>query len=366
MARQIALRAAGADTPPPAVAPVEYIALPRDEARRINALVPFVGGKIAPAPAYHFAGTPQDREKAITCLASAAYYEAGNDPPGMAAVIQVVLNRVRHPAFPPTICGTIFEGSERATGCQFTYTCDGALARRPQPEVWARARKAAEAALDGFVFAPVGTATHYHTDWVVPLWGPELDKIAAVHTHLFFRFKGGWGRPASLRQPYAGNEVIDPRIAMLSRPLPLAASAPEASATEPAPALLPVAAANLKPLPPWVVDLRQNIVRLADPAAGLYVVQLDPTAYPGHYAVLALKLCREQAHCRVVGWRNPVDMPAQLPLSGNWRANLSFLYEKGGAGGEVAKWNCQQMQRNNKDQCLDKGPLSPTIQPAPL
>jgi hypothetical protein len=288
----------------------------------------------------------------------------------MAAVVQVALNRVRHPAFPPTICGTVFEGSDRATGCQFTYTCDGALARKPQPEIWAQARKAAERALDGFVFAPVGTATHYHTDWVVPNWGPELDKITAVHTHLFFRFKGGWGRATALAQPYAGNEAIDPRIAMLSRPLPVALSPLNTTATEPGAAMQPVAAPaavpDAKPLPPGVIDLRQNVVRLSDAASGLFVVQLDPVAFSGNYAVLALKLCHGQAHCRVVGWRNPADVPDRLPLSGNWRANLSFLYEKGGADGEIAKWNCQQTPRNHKDQCLEDGQLSPAPAQAPL
>ena len=105
-------------------------------------------------------------------------------------MIQTVLNRVRHPAFPATVCGVVFQGSERSTGCQFTFTCDGALARQPSAAAWARARALAEQALDGAVDERVGNATHYHTDWVVPYWRTSLDKIAQVETHIFDRWRG--------------------------------------------------------------------------------------------------------------------------------------------------------------------------------
>ena len=96
-------------------------------------------------------------------------YEAGDDPAGQRAVAQVVLNRVRHPAFPKTVCGVVFEGQDRTTGCQFTFSCDGALTRwSPSPALWTAARQIATAALTGTVYRPVGYATHYHTDWVVP------------------------------------------------------------------------------------------------------------------------------------------------------------------------------------------------------
>ncbi|WP_398286925.1 cell wall hydrolase [Sphingomonas daechungensis] len=63
-------------------------------------------------------------------MTSAVYYEAGQESlDGQRAVAQVVLNRVRHPAFPANVCGVVYEGSTRATGCQFTFTCDGSLMR---------------------------------------------------------------------------------------------------------------------------------------------------------------------------------------------------------------------------------------------
>jgi spore germination cell wall hydrolase CwlJ-like protein len=99
----------------------------------------------------------------------------------------VVLNRVRRRGFPKTVCGVVYQGSSRRTGCQFTFTCDGSFERRRARAGWVQARKAARRALEGYVFADVGTATHYHTDWVVPYWSGSLAKIAQVETHIFYR-----------------------------------------------------------------------------------------------------------------------------------------------------------------------------------
>ena len=147
------------------------------------------------------------RAQALECLTSAVYYEAGNESAdGQRGVAQVVLNRVRHPAFPASVCGVVYEGSTRATGCQFTFTCDGSLYRRPDPASWDRARKVAAAALAGSVYAPVGWATHYHADYVVPYWAPSLAKNAVVGAHIFYRWSGGWGRQPAFAQAYARQE----------------------------------------------------------------------------------------------------------------------------------------------------------------
>jgi spore germination cell wall hydrolase CwlJ-like protein len=196
----------------------EPMALTPDEARAFNANVPFIPGPVSPARKFVYAGTHDDRERALTCLASAALYEAGDDKTGEQAVAQVVLNRARHPAFPSTICGVVFEGSSRRSGCQFTFTCDGSLRREPSPEAWQRAREIADRALSGYVFKKVGNATHYHTDWVVPYWSDTLDKLAAVHSHLFYRWRGDWGRAAAFVQHPGGPEQLDSRIVSLADP----------------------------------------------------------------------------------------------------------------------------------------------------
>jgi hypothetical protein len=122
----------------------------------------------------------------------------------------VVLNRVRDPNYPNTVCGVVFQGAERITGCQFSFSCDGALAMGPAKWAWDRARAVAERALSGYVATRVGTATHYHADYVHPWWAPTLAKIDQIGAHIFYRWKGINGETAAFSQAYGGREpVID-------------------------------------------------------------------------------------------------------------------------------------------------------------
>ena len=142
---------------------------------------------------------------ALNCMTAAIYYEAGNEPiDGERGVAQVILNRMRHPAYPKSICGVVYQGSERRTGCQFTFTCDGSLARTPVRSSWIRAQAIAAEALAGHVYAPVGLATHYHANYVFPYWAPTLLKTAIVGTHIFYRWDGSSGLPGAFRGRYAG------------------------------------------------------------------------------------------------------------------------------------------------------------------
>ena len=160
------------------------------------------------ARALHAAGTALDRARALTCLTQAIYYEAASEPDaGQRAVAQVVLNRVAHPAYPKTVCGVVYQGSERPTGCQFTFTCDGALARVPNRLFWIRAESVARSALAGYVYAPVGLATHYHTIAVHPYWADTLAFIGAIGAHRFYRLGGPAGAPATFNiAAYRGGE----------------------------------------------------------------------------------------------------------------------------------------------------------------
>ncbi|MEA2999202.1 MAG: hypothetical protein QOK17_1035 [Sphingomonadales bacterium] len=190
--------------------------------------------------------TPADRTRALECLTAAVYYEAAvESADGQRAVAQVVLNRVRHPAFPKSVCGVVFQGSDRSTGCQFTFTCDGALGRAPAPGLWTRARMVAEEALAGKVYAPVGWATHYHANYVVPYWSGTLVKAANVGAHIFYRWEGGWGRPPAFRFGATGNE---PQIALMrsvtSDPSTLADAPAVADSLDAQAAALAAAAAN--------------------------------------------------------------------------------------------------------------------------
>ena len=231
-------QAAVAPPPPPAM---EYRAVAPDEAVKINNLIPIAAPAGAARPFLGGTANAVAQDRALNCLTSAIYYEAGQESSdGQRAVAQVILNRVRHPAFPSSVCGVVYEGSTRQTGCQFTFTCDGSMARTPMTDPWNRARQVAAAALAGSVYANVGNATHYHAYYVVPYWASSLAKTAVVGAHLFYRWSGGWGRPGAFAQAYSGREA-DPRALKLA-----AMSITRLPAPVEAPAVTMVAGAAVK------------------------------------------------------------------------------------------------------------------------
>lgn len=145
--------------------------------------------------------------RALKCLSDAIYYEAANEPDdGQRAVAQVIINRMRHPTYPNSICGVIYQGSERSTGCQFSYSCDGSMARTPARPAWLRAQRVAMQALAGYVYTPVGMATHYHATYVYPYWAPSLNYISTIGMHRFYSWKGSAGRPSAFFARYTSSE----------------------------------------------------------------------------------------------------------------------------------------------------------------
>lgn len=193
--------------------------LTAEQARALNATMAVSTDPDTAAPAFVIPADSQDFQRAVDCMTAAIYYEAANEGGGgQMAVAQVVLNRMRHSAYPGTVCGVVFQGSERKTGCQFSFTCDGALNRPPVPVGWAMARRVAIAALSGSVAEAVGHATHYHADYVSPYWAPRLAKVGQIGAHIFYRWQGVFGRPAAFAKVYRGGE---PDIAKL-RPLMVA------------------------------------------------------------------------------------------------------------------------------------------------
>jgi len=189
------------------------------DAMKLNAATPNASEFLRVAAPFVFKpATVEDRRRALRCLTQGVYYEAALEPTsGQEAVAQVILNRVRDPNYADTVCGVVFEGAARTTGCQFSFTCDGALSQAPVAWAWDRARRVAERALAGNVSTAVGTATHYHADYVHPWWSPTLNKLTQIGAHIFYRWKGVYGEPAAFSQRYAGRE---PRIdeARFSRP----------------------------------------------------------------------------------------------------------------------------------------------------
>jgi hypothetical protein len=184
-------------------------------ARRMASLllVVLVGAlAIAPVAAWAQRGTasPADRSgspapsaglNALDCLTLAIVHEAGYEPvEGQQAVAQVILNRLNVASYPKTICGVVYQGSERRTGCQFTFTCDGSLRRKVPEKVFLAARNVAQSALEGTLPNRVGHATHYHAHYVSPYWAPSLAKVGRIGAHIFYR-GAARSRPENDHQP---------------------------------------------------------------------------------------------------------------------------------------------------------------------
>jgi hypothetical protein len=333
----------------PPVEPVELQVVAPEDARAYNASIPFSTLPNPAARPFRIFGEEASRARAVDCLAAAVYYEAGDDAVGEQAVAQVIINRARHPAFPKTICGVVFQGSERSTGCQFTFTCDGAMLRyTPTAAAWDRARYIARAALNGSVYKPVGHATHYHTDWVVPYWSASLEKITEVHTHLFFRWAGWWGTPPAFNRAYTG---VEPNIALMARLSPgnfqgdpaLQALVPGAVGTDGAfidPASIPQSAV---PAP----------MAAEGGDANNFMLTLPKGMNPDAFAALAIRTCGERPYCKFMAWADAKQTPAKLPLSSAQVSAMSFSYLRDETQGFAkALWNCQQFRRPSPVQCM--------------
>ena len=129
-----------------------------------------------------------DYSQQKNCLAQAIYYESRSEgKDGQKAVAEVILNRAASKHYPSSICGVVFQGSQRSTGCQFSFTCDGSMDRAPAGKTWTRAQKVAELALTGGISPITGRATHYHNLDVTPAWSNSLVMTKQIETHKFYR-----------------------------------------------------------------------------------------------------------------------------------------------------------------------------------
>jgi hypothetical protein len=339
----------------PEVEPVRLAALSMDDARAFNAAIPFsTDPNPAARPLILDAGA-EDFGRAVDCLAAATWYEAGDDPVGQRAVAQVVLNRMRHPAFPKSVCGVVFQGQERRTGCQFTFTCDGAMRRSPSPVAWGRAQTIARQALTGSVFAKVGHSTHYHTDWVVPYWSSSLDKVAEVNTHLFFRWTGWWGTPPAFRRGYAGVEPVVAKMAALS-PFHGGGEVALAGAADPA-----------AMLDPDVIP-ESAVPKPVATGGDSFHVALDKAMGADAFAALAIRTCGERAYCKFLGWTDRTKVPAvgaSLTPAQIEAMSFSYLRDKEMGFGK-ALWNCGEFKRPSPIQCMRRTPVAAAVAPAPV
>jgi hypothetical protein len=184
----------------------------------------------------------EDRARAVQCLATAIAYEAGNEPlEGQQAVAEVILNRARAGVFArdgavaKTVCGVVFAGSERRTGCQFTFTCDGSLKRRLPDRMIAATRLVAEAAIDGRNPVRVSGAAWYHANYVSPYWAPSLVRVKTIGAHIFYRAPGLGDRMIGPGVYSAKGEPVIGALTALSAVVAPAGKAVVAAAAAPPP-----------------------------------------------------------------------------------------------------------------------------------
>nr|WP_276315362.1 cell wall hydrolase [Mesorhizobium jarvisii] len=129
------------------------------------------------------------------CLANGIYFEARSESVrGQAAVAQVILNRVRNPAYPNSICGVVYQNDSWFNRCQFSFACDGRKKRIESPAAYKTAQDIAMAVTAGKIFIPeVGSSTHYYAQYVHPGWARTMQKMTKIGLHIFYRtYGGGW------------------------------------------------------------------------------------------------------------------------------------------------------------------------------
>lgn len=295
---------------------------------------------LSKAEPFHYQGTAANRARAVECLAAAAWYEAGDDPAGQRAVIQTVVNRVNHPRWPNSFCGVVFEGFERQTGCQFTFTCDGSLKRRqPSSAAWKRAILRSEQALNGFVDESVGTATHYHASYVSPWWSGKLQRLTSVGPHIFYRWAGG--KEANRQQRHLGTEQDYKTLVLKSversKVFELAATQPTDQLSDRIEAAIPETAPDAAAMPP-------------DRAIFLPLKESEAS---GRWALAAMKSCKGRQDCQVFGYDDGDDIRRNQARAAQERERPIFLFVRDAASAmTLALWDCQRVERPRKSECL--------------
>lgn len=334
----------------PPVDPVRYEDISAKDAQAINAAIPFTNDPVPPAHPFRLIDAPIDAARAVDCLAAAQLYEAGDDAAGQRAVAQVILNRLRHPAFPKSICGVVFQGAERRTGCQFSFTCDGTMARFSwRPDQWARARLIATAALSGSVYTKVGYATHYHTVAVVPYWSASLDKVGAQGTHLFFRWTGWWGTPAAFNRRVDHREPVIAALAPFSPAHRADASLADILSPEQSAAMMNAAIASLPP--PIATD------------PNTFLVTIQPGLPADELPRLAVQSCGARPYCKFMAWTDARQTPKRIPLDPGDVASLAFSYLRDhDRQFDKMLWNCRVFPRTARNQCM-KDQVLPAMSP---
>lgn len=175
--------AATANTPFLPVSPPAPIAQPAETVTPVPATA--AAPIAAPAPVSapksvsRVAASTSTTDAELNCLARVVLYEAGAESrAGQIAVAQVVMNRVRSPRFPNTICGVIYQRGQFSAIRSYSP---------PRNARWTRALALAREVRDGNAAPVVGRALYFHAARVSPAFARNQTRVARIGGHIFYR-----------------------------------------------------------------------------------------------------------------------------------------------------------------------------------
>jgi N-acetylmuramoyl-L-alanine amidase len=141
---------------------------------------------VSPEPDVTITAQPKDQAE-LECLAKTIYFEArGESEEGQRAVAAVVLNRVKSPDFPNSVCEVVHQGGTDGRDCQFSWWCDGLTDEPKDVNAWIRAATIAREMLHGAP-DPTNGALYFHTKNVSPAWRTQLRRLATIGAHIYYR-----------------------------------------------------------------------------------------------------------------------------------------------------------------------------------
>jgi spore germination cell wall hydrolase CwlJ-like protein len=150
-----------------------------------GALLLVLTGLLACSPGRGTAGEPDARD--LRCLTLTLYWEGRGEPrDAMIAVGWVVLNRIRSPEFPNSVCAVVRQGGENPP-CQFSFWCNGEPDTPHNESAWNDAQKIAATLLAAPPKDPTGGALYYHKTGMAVPWEVPRERTGAIGDHVFYR-----------------------------------------------------------------------------------------------------------------------------------------------------------------------------------
>ncbi len=103
-------------------------------------------------------------ETELKCLTQTIYFEArGESYEGGVAVGNVMMNRVKSPKFPKTICGVMAQKTGKM--CQFSFMCNGQIDKPVNASQWKQSQKIALDILNGIAPKLSNGALFFHAKY---------------------------------------------------------------------------------------------------------------------------------------------------------------------------------------------------------